>query len=251
MQKEQLLRELGFKSSLIKIYLYLLENKKATVLNVARGTGIARTNVYNNLPALKKLNLIGESIEGGKKLLFPEEPKNLINAILAKEKIAQEAVALLDQDYKKNKYEAQVKFYYGPQGIKNMLSELLTCQEKKMRAMGGYSAGVNSISRRAAVNFFKKRTAAKISVQALHNRQDLEDIRLDKSHSAVANIKYLRDVKILPPNISVNLQIIAFDNNVVFYAPPEEGYVFIFESPAFANSIKSLFDFLWEMSEPL
>ena len=86
--KEKLLENLGLKSTAVQIYLYLLNAKKATILEVAKETGIARTNIYNNVARLIQMGLVGEAIDSGKKFLVPESPNNLINFVKSKESIA-------------------------------------------------------------------------------------------------------------------------------------------------------------------
>jgi sugar-specific transcriptional regulator TrmB len=108
--KEKLLENLGLKDTTVKIYLYLLKAKKATVLEVAKETGVARTNIYNNVSRLIQMGLVGEAIEGGKKFLIPESPNNLINFVRTKEDIAKQAAGLLQADFETNKYESKIRF---------------------------------------------------------------------------------------------------------------------------------------------
>lgn len=243
-----MLESIGLTETQAKIYLYLIKNKKSTILEISRGTNIARTNIYYNINKLIENGLIIEVIERGKNYLSPEHPENLVKMIRNKEKTALEISNLIKDEFKKNKYETKIKFSHGSEGFKKFSEEILNAKEKTIRQIVGYEILTKYTSQSYLNKYWRKRTDKKIQVKILCPYKD-KNIAKQK-YNDINHIKNLREVRFLPKNLDFTLSIITFDNKINFFAPPEEGYHFIFESASFSKSIKNLFDFLWDISEP-
>ena len=99
--------------------------------------------------------------------------------------------------------------------------------------------------------FVQQRVKKKVSVQVLDSQENQISYKSDKDFSEIGNIRALREVRLLPKGIQLNFFIMAIDDKVLFFAPAKEGYSFSFQSPSFAGTVKSIFDFLWQISEPL
>ena len=97
-------------------------------------------------------------------------------------------------------------------------------------------------------SYWKKRVKNGIAVKILCNRNDIEPI--DKQVNLGNNFRMLRDIRFLPNTLKFKTSLIVYDDKTHFFSPPEEGYIFLFESQSFTNTIKNLFNFLWEISEP-
>jgi len=62
-------------------------------------------------------------------------------------------------------------------------------------------------------------------------------------------VKELRAVKFLPENLKLEGFLMIWDNYTAFISGKEEPYGILIESNSFANLMKSIFNFLWEISE--
>lgn len=246
-KKYILLKKLGIKDTAAQIYLYLLENKKASVLQVSRETGIARTNVYHNLSYLIEMGLVGEAIEGTKKYLIPEHPDNLINYIKAQENVAKEVATLLGDDFLKNRYESKIRFASGPEGFKKFAEIMLNTEEKIIRQILSPEQMNNYATENQLRKIWAKRTKKGILAKVLIPEKEIIN-KIVRKRSKKTDILQLREIRILPKQIDFNVSFAVYDNKVNFFSPKEEDYIFLFESPAFSSTIKSIFDFIWKTS---
>jgi len=243
----RLLEELGLREAAAAIYLHLLESKKATILEIAQHTGIARTNIYHNCRVLIKMNLVSQVIEGKRKFLVPESPDNLVSMIHAKSEVAKQAARILQGDYEKGKYEAKIRFGEGEEGFKKFAEEVLEAKEHPVRQIIAHSALTGFVSKRYLVQYWQRRARKGIPIKILIPFKEKNLV-----HTGITvtdNIKMLREFRFLPDGLDLKLSLVAFDDKVIFFAPPTEGYSFIFESAAFTQTVKNIFDFLWGVSE--
>ena len=79
MQLEEQLKDLQLTKSETKVYLHLLEQGLSTPPQIARGTGIARTNCYNILSELKNSSLIEEQEKGKRRAYIASDPEALLS----------------------------------------------------------------------------------------------------------------------------------------------------------------------------
>lgn len=248
MKKIAMLEQLGINETAAKIYLFLLKNKKSTVLDISKGTGIARTNIYHNIENLKNLNLIGVGIEGRKKYFFPESPEKLVTAVKAKERVALDLSEVLMEEYKKNRYESKIKFGYGKEDFKKHALTILNSNEKTVRQFINYDHLKSYGSNAFMNNFWKQRSSANIQARIICSYKNFKQSSQLEAINEIKNIIQLREIKYLPEKTTFDLSIAVFDDTVIFFAPPKEGYMFSFESPAFSDMIKKIHDILWKIA---
>jgi len=112
-----------------KIYLSLLEFGHASPPQIAKATGIARTNTYNILTRLKQLEIIDVQIKNGKKVYIMLEPSTL-NRILEKKKNQLDSLLPdLKTLFKKSSNKPIVKFFEGLEMVKSLYQEVLETDE--------------------------------------------------------------------------------------------------------------------------
>ncbi|MFH1253551.1 MAG: helix-turn-helix domain-containing protein, partial [Candidatus Uhrbacteria bacterium] len=75
------LRQLGLLENEIKIYLYLLEQGLSSPPQIARGTKMARPNLYGILRLLKEKNLVLEQRRGQRKIYSAADPTVLVQTL--------------------------------------------------------------------------------------------------------------------------------------------------------------------------
>lgn len=245
-----LLSQIGLSGSAAKVYLYLIEAKKSTILEIARNTGIARSNVYTAIVTLKKTQLVSEAIEGKKKFFVPESPEHLELSARLKEVIARQAAQLLLPEFKKERYEAKIKYFEGEEGVKKTIYETLDSKERILRALGSLQTLYESFPPKERSRFIQARVKKRISLRMLDSFENKPFHEQDKDLSSISNIRQLREVRFLPLEVGFDFYIMTIDDKVLFFAPAKEGYSFSFKSPSFSKTMKIIFDFLWSISKP-
>ena len=247
MKNENILKNIGLNNIASKIYLFLLNNKKATILNIARNTKIARTSVYSNIELLKEWGLVGQAIEGKTKYFYPESPNNLINVVQIREKLAKQAAAKLLPHFEKDKIENKIKFGYGKEDFKQFANNIISGDEKDILQFINTSSLFECQNKKFLEEIREKRKKQGIKARILTAHKDKEKTR--ETITDIDNIEHLREIKFLPPNIKLEISFVMFRNKVQFFGPPQENFVFEFQSQAFKDTMNSIFNFLWEISE--
>lgn len=251
MNIEKTLIELGLSKNAARIYCHLLKQKGSTISQVALKTHLSRPTVYTNLAQLEDLGLVAENIVGKQKLWKVENPNYLHNILRTKGEKLKNILPLIMSEFSQHKEEPKIKFHYGKEGAKKLLDETLESKDKLVRAFGSWAMYKDLLGMQYAKNYWQKRMKHKVAVQMIDSRTSRKDYALDKEFSEIGNIKWNREIRIAPPGFKFDIFIMVFDNKVLFFAPLKEGYAFSFESPSFANTLKSWFSTIWQMSESL
>jgi predicted transcriptional regulator len=120
MTLQEQLKELNLTKSEIKIYLCLLEQGLSTPPQIACGTGIARTNCYNILIALKDNGLIEEQEKGKRKAYIASDPEALLRAVQKKKEAVERLLPDLRALYTVQKNKPKIRFYDGFEQVKEI-----------------------------------------------------------------------------------------------------------------------------------
>jgi predicted transcriptional regulator len=117
---EEQLKELNLTKSEIRIYVYLLGEGLATPPQIAKGTGIARTNCYNILTMLKDEGLIEEHKKGERKAYIASDPEALLRSVQRKKEVVERLLPDLRALHTIQKNKPKIRFYDGFEQVKEI-----------------------------------------------------------------------------------------------------------------------------------
>lgn len=243
---KKILQQIGLSEVAVQIYLYLLDAQKATPLTIAQGTEIRRTTVYNHLIELLEINLIGEVIDKGKKYYIPESPEYLLDYVEEKRKKAEQLAQEIEKQFGTKKHKATIRYAYGREGFKKFAEEILDAQENIVKMYLHYSSVQEYVSDQYIVNFLDRHKQSKKELHVIVSSNEHEE--LAKATTIGGNAQYNMLIRSLPKGYDFTTTIVVYDNKVHFFAPKKEGFIFIFESFAFADTMKQMFDYMWKKS---
>jgi len=123
------LKSIGLNNSEIEIYLHLLGSGISTPPQIAKGTGIARTNCYNILQELKEKDLITEQLHRKRKAYLANDPQSLLRNLDKKREIINNLLPDLAAMFKTQKNKPVIRFYDGLSGIKEIFMQNLEAEE--------------------------------------------------------------------------------------------------------------------------
>lgn len=240
---KKILKQIGLSEISASIYLYLLDVQKATPLAIANSTGIKRTTIYNHIDELLEINLIGEVVEQGKKYYIPESPEYLLDLVEAKQEKAKAVAKEIEKQFGLSKHKANIRYAHGKNGFKKFAEEILKAEEKTVRMYVHYASISEYVSGQYITNFLDghKRSKRNIKIIVSSNEHEL----LTKVTSIGLNAKYNMLIRSLSQGYDFTTSIVVYDDKVHFFAPKKEGFIFIFESPAFADTMRQMFDYMW------
>ena len=124
------LKEFGLKPTEIKIYLYLLENGISSPAQIAKGTGVLRTNAYHVLRELLEAGLIEEqSGSSDRKTYIASDPSSLVRALDTRRETITRILPDLRSLYTTEKNKPRIKFYSGLKQIQEIYLSALEAKE--------------------------------------------------------------------------------------------------------------------------
>lgn len=244
---EKILKGLGLLDQDIQVYFYLLDVNKATISAIAKDTGLKRSNVYHYVEELLDMSLIGKTVERGRKYLIPEDPGAFVDFMKQKKKKVQAVGFELEKKFNKTKQDVGIHYEYGTEGFKRFLERLLEAKCGPIKAYINFAALQGYVSDRYIRNFLERRAITKIPMTILVSSDERKSLL--HATSLGGNYKAMLEIRSLPKGRDFKTSIIVYDDVVHFFTPPDEGYIFLFESPAFSRSMRQMFDYMWKFSK--
>ena len=240
MDIENGLKNLGLKKSEIAVYLHLLAAGASTPPQIAKGTGIARTNCYRVLSSLQEKELVQIQPLRKRKAYFVRDPASIIFGLERKTDFARQIVPELRSFYTSQKNKPKIRFFSGWEEVKEVFR--LTLEAEKLFAIGSTE------------------TLAKIDKQFLgwywHQMQKrkiiFDDIlTADAKDKTAQEIKAIRGtlqtVKFLPEQFGDQpMDIFIWNDNIAFMALSEPIFATLITDKALVLAIKVMFGALWE-----
>ncbi len=245
----QTLVSLGLSEREARVYFAVLELGRGTVTEISRRAGINRTTGYDILDRLASDNLVRVSGKEPKEEYVAESPENILELLDDRAKRARENLETAKNFVPKLKSlhkvedRAQVKFYEGVEGLKQVYEDTLTSTETirayarledMYTAMGSYFPA-----------YFKRRAAKGIFARAISPRTPgaLERHRVDAEEK--------RELAMVPEEIfNLTPEINIYDNKVMI-ASWRDKLGIIIESKEIAEGLKSIFELAWAEAKRL
>ena len=235
------LKRCGLKDNEVLSYLYILEQSPATPPQIARGTKIARPNLYASLQSLKEKGLISEQQRGKRKTYLAADPSALVQTLEQRTEEMRQILPDLRGLYAAQKNKPTVKFYEGAEQVKEIFYEMLEAEniygvastKKLYDALGWdfFKAYIPTMQRKGIV---------------------LHDILTQDSAQTSAKVpteilKGLYDMRLLPkdvPNLAVD--ILVWDDKVALISTETPVFGTLIKNAAIASVLKIMFNLSWK-----
>jgi sugar-specific transcriptional regulator TrmB len=231
------LQQLGLHKSEIRVYLYLLENGLATPPQVAKGTGIARTNCYHVLRELEEKQLIQVQASGRRKAYLARDPESIVANLERKRETATRIVPELRELYTAQKNKPKIRFFTGLEEVQEIYRQSLSSEKI-------YGIGSTEHLKSADNKFFDW------YVHELSKRKIIFDDLLNSSaqHGSATQMQTaLHAIKLLPPRYKdVPTDILIWNDDIALITLERPIFGTIITNSALAQTFKAIFGILWE-----
>lgn len=242
LQKE--LKNIGLSDEEAAVYTAALELGPATVLEIARKTGLNRTTLYGVTERLTEKRLLVRSLAEKRTLYVAEPPEKL--SLLLKERLSKldELLPELLLLGRGRTFKPKVKYLEGLEGIKNVYRESLQSKEKTLLGFVGIER--LTVKSNLLTHFWEKEYIPERKKRQLFGRlivPDNAEGRAFKSKDAVSS----RECRLVPAS-SYNFEgeIFMFENTVAFISyTEEEEFALLIESKAIAKTLKMIWQIVW------
>lgn len=255
MELKQKLGLLGLTDNQAEIYLALLKQGLASLLDLSRRSSINRTTIYRVFEDLKKLNLVEKIVDarGIKvKAIAPEKLSLLLTAKEAELTNLKSNLSDLISDLSAIKDQpapsTQIVYFRGQSGLEQLLWNIL---KAKGESVGyGYADWNQSVGREFAEKLRAERVKRKILDREIQNTNQAGPI---SSWTQVKNYEQVYQCRFLPRKI-IDIKHDTYIYNDVFafyYFIKNELFGLEIHNPEIAKTQKQIFEVLWKLAKPL
>jgi len=221
---------------------------------LAKQVGISRTSVYDLLKRLIDIGLIIETTNNNAKSFVVQPPEKLKLLLEEKEKAIAQAQQLLPEIqniYQQRKGPTKPRFqvFEGKEALQQMVKDLLLYKDITAQVFWSVKKPLDLLSPEFFAQYHEKRVKNNIRLQAIWPK---EQIPTNKTYSFLSMAKELkRDVRIAPPNIDFSMGYAIYGNTVRFISNQKENFGFLVESQELADTMRSQFKIIWDISKPI
>ena len=238
------LLKLGLTDEEAKVYLAVLEINGGPVSNIARKAGVNRVSCYHTVENLLAKQLLSQYNRNGVKCFAPEPPEQILEIAEEKVNIAKGLLPSLKSLASALGFRPKIRFYEGREGVERVFTESLTAKGEIL----GYT-NLKSVTS-FFPEFFERYTYEKLK-RKIKTRY-LSPTTVESVHVMDRFLPKKYDQNLLEI-LLVNRDQFLFENEVLVFnnsvgivsLNQDELLGLIVESPAFARTMKAVFDLAW------
>lgn len=241
----EITRNLGLSSNEANVYINLLKLGANPVSTVAKNAGVNRSNCYGVLEKLFGGGYVQKVRQNGLTYYRATPINTLINRLKDQrseldDKINRfsNAVQMFEQVFQESKRRANVVFYEGVDGVKNIMEDTLNMKSKLMRAYASMSE-LEALLPNYFLNYYRRRVFRQIHVKAIYPADELSF--RNKLHDE----DELRKTRLIPKEFDFHLDVLIYDHKIAITSLTEKFGVLI-ENVEMAKAHAKIFDFIWE-----
>lgn len=232
------LQQFGLNQKQAQVYLGLLELGTATVIEVAKKTGIKRTTVYDVLVELEKKGLIAQSKKGKRRIFLAQEPERLEKILEEKKSKLQELLPALKSLINTAGTKPVIRYFEGIEGIKEVYRDTLKYQGELVAFVTENI--IAKLGQDFAYEYKEKRKKALITVRVIGpDSPEIVEYKKTDQHD-------LKETRLVPKDqFPFSIEMNLYGNKVAFMSFNEQ-LGLIVESNEIANNVKFLFELAWK-----
>lgn len=240
MIKDELV-EIGLTENEAKTYLAALELGEATIVRIAKKSGVKRTTTYLSVESLKEKGFLSELRKKKKTFFYAEDPRILQDKIEERKKAIDRIVPQLLSITNLIDKKPKIIFYEGLEGIKDVYRDTLQYPDQEMLAW--VSQDAFSILDEEFIRYYiPKRIEKKIWVRVIApDTPEIKDYK-NRETSELRKTKLINSEK-YPIEVEIDL----YGKNKIGVMAFKEKVGLIMESQKMYNTLKSIFEMYWDM----
>ena len=227
-------REAGLTDVESRVYLKLLELRKATTGSIAKKSGIHRRTVYDALERLTIKGLVSYIKENNKKYFTPANPERLLEIMDEGRDKLKEKIAVMKPQYSLVQEAEETVFFRGKQGLKTVFDDQIMTG-KEIFVLGG-SKNAEDILQYYFVRYNKLRAEKKIKLKIIFSCERI------KKRFPLTSLRYL------PEEYNTNVSTNIYGDKVAIIHW-EKLFVILIKNKDIAQTYKNYFDILWEKAK--
>lgn len=256
MQIQALLEGIGFNHHESTVYLQLLQSGEKAASDIARTTRLPRSTVRNTLDVLCMRGVVRKLYKKNTQYYRIDDPKALVSHLKhtldeTKEKIEslERSMPQFSAMLRKDAPVPKVTLYEGQAGVIEAFNHSLFIDDvREILFFTSYSFIRDKLILKNDDKFYiplrvKKRIRMRVLVG---KRKDLDPRKKYNDPSELRERRYIPEKFALPGNLHI------YGNFVVYFSADKGEYMAVLvESAMMADTMRALFNFVWEQCKPL
>ncbi|HLD56857.1 MAG TPA: helix-turn-helix domain-containing protein [archaeon] len=240
--KEEALKDFGLTEKEIKVYLALLRKGQITVNEIAVSTGLNRTSTYDILQNLVERGIASHVIKAGVKYFEAADPQTFLFALDEKREKLNSVIEELQTIRKTITEKPKVEMFEGKEGIKSMMDDIIRTKQPVVAISSKYP--ISDIISFYMPQFVKNRLKNKIPIKLLSS------VKRRYEAWKPNDKKEMRETRFSPKTKDMPNAIYTYGNKVaIFNTRPDAPMGVLIENKDFADSMKILFNIVWEANK--
>ena len=254
---ENVFAKFGLEAIHTRIYLNLLESGPISAGNLTKRLNLPRSSLYGFLDDLRGRGLVTQSERYAVKIWQaapPEKMNQLVDEQMnGLENIKTTLAGILPDIIKRQKTDfinPKFSYFEGSEEIRHMLKDLLLHRDIATEAFWPYKDMAEIINEDfIRENNHIQRIKRNIYIRVIWPENKTVDI--DKYPFLGVGKKFLKEIRIAPPQVDCSMGYWAYANKVMFISSKVESFGFIVESVELRQLLKTQFDIIWNLSRPV
>ncbi len=234
----------GLEEQRAKVYLTALSHGEAKAKDLAEATGLSRTAIYDNLRILVEQGYLHEIHEGKRKLYVPLHPKELYKKVNNHKRQLKELLPDFLATYADEGKQPFVQLYAGKHAAREIFDDILKRAPKEYLHISSPEVIYRAMEKRYIHEWVRRRVYRGIRSRSLRTQADTAHITpiFDEEE------KYLREIRYLPPHVSLQSAIYVYGDHVGIISSMNEESSCLIYSPNLAFTLRAVFNVLWDVS---
>lgn len=235
--KIELLENLGFTKSEIKIYSCLLELNSASASEISEKTGVYRKNVYESMARLAKKGLVSSAKVETKTIFTAADPQKILEFLEVRKGELQSILPRLKEIYKAPPLGDNVTVFKGKEGLKTIFEDII--KSKANYDTFGSGEKFKQMLPYYYLHYQKKKAENKIRCRAIYsdNERDKDFVK-----------EYIGQKKFLPKGFINPASTMIYKNKVAIIIWKDNPIGVLINSKEVADSYRYYFESLWANS---
>ena len=234
----EILQELGFTETEIKVYIALLELGSSSAGEILKKSKLPNSTVHRDLNSLIEKSLINFILNGKRKIYQATDPESFFEFIEEKKRRFKEILPKLKEKQKRSVKKEKASIYYGVKGIKEVYNIMINAKGKEYNTFGGGYITAEIMSWTWWLNLHKRRVANK-----LPSRQ-VFDKTVQKGGKEIAKNPLTR-IRYVDEKFAQFQETVIVGDFVAIAVFSENPYAFLIEDKNVADSYRKHFALLW------
>lgn len=226
-----------------QLYLALLELGEATVLEIAKKSGVKRPTAYLGLQSLEEKGFVTKSKRGTKIFWTPQHPQKLLTEAEFRLKELKEAIPQLESLLQKGNGKPRVVIYEGKERLDQAYDESFVSRGEVLY-MSSLELAMDVFPR----TFKKINEYVELSPD-FRLRELLDESEKSRAY-AKQNRRTYHDIRFIPKELSnfkVDLGI--FGNRVLVSSVEKDYFTVSIESEDVAHAFRVIFEMMWRAAQ--